>query len=94
VSIALLLIPLALVLLAAAIGAFFWAVDSDQFEDLDTVALGMTDDDPPALPPGPAVPPEPPTPAALPAAIDANVPGAAAVAPAVRESLPLGGARP
>ena len=37
-SIALLLIPLALLLLAAAIAAFFWAVDNDQFEDLDEAA--------------------------------------------------------
>jgi cbb3-type cytochrome oxidase maturation protein len=34
-SISLLLIPLALVLLVLAIAAFFWAVDNDQFEDLD-----------------------------------------------------------
>ncbi|MGB8694079.1 MAG: cbb3-type cytochrome oxidase assembly protein CcoS [Steroidobacteraceae bacterium] len=43
-SVALLLIPLALVLLAAAVGAFFWAVDHDQFEDLDTVANKLLDD--------------------------------------------------
>jgi cbb3-type cytochrome oxidase maturation protein len=43
-SVALLLIPLALVLLAAAVGAFFWAVDNDQFEDLDTVANHLLDD--------------------------------------------------
>lgn len=29
------LIPLALVLLAVAVAAFVWAVDHDQFEDLD-----------------------------------------------------------
>jgi cbb3-type cytochrome oxidase maturation protein len=43
-SVSLLLIPLALVLLAAAVGAFFWAVDNDQFEDLDTVANNLLDD--------------------------------------------------
>lgn len=31
-----LLIPIALLLLAAAVAAFIWAVDHDQFEDLDT----------------------------------------------------------
>jgi len=33
------LIPLALVLLAFAIWAFFWAVRSGQFDDLDTPAV-------------------------------------------------------
>jgi cbb3-type cytochrome oxidase maturation protein len=46
-SIALLLIPLGLLLLAAAVGAFFWAVDNDQFEDLDHVADRALDDAPP-----------------------------------------------
>jgi cbb3-type cytochrome oxidase maturation protein len=32
-------IPLALLLLALAVGAFFWAVDHDQFEDLQTPGL-------------------------------------------------------
>ena len=34
-----LLIPLSLVLTAAAIAAFFWAVRSGQFDDLNTPAL-------------------------------------------------------
>lgn len=46
-SVALLLIPLALLLLAVAIGAFFWAVDNDQFEDLDTVGDALLDLEPP-----------------------------------------------
>ena len=50
-SISLLLIPLALVLLAAAVGAFFWAVDNDQFEDLDTVGTAALDLDPPGAEP-------------------------------------------
>jgi cbb3-type cytochrome oxidase maturation protein len=29
------LIPLAIIIVAVAIGIFFWAVKSDQFEDLD-----------------------------------------------------------
>jgi len=32
-------IPLALFLLALAVGAFFWAVDHDQFEDMETPGL-------------------------------------------------------
>jgi cbb3-type cytochrome oxidase maturation protein len=46
-SIALLLIPLALVLLGAAVAAFFWAVDNGQFEDLDEAArLVLSDEEP------------------------------------------------
>ena len=33
------LIPLSLLLLAAAVWAFFWAVRSGQFDDLDTPAV-------------------------------------------------------
>lgn len=32
-------IPLALLLMALAVGAFFWAVDHDQFDDLNTPGL-------------------------------------------------------
>ncbi|MDT8450905.1 MAG: cbb3-type cytochrome oxidase assembly protein CcoS [Wenzhouxiangellaceae bacterium] len=39
------LIPLSLVLLGIAIWAFFWAVRNDQFDDLDTPALDILDDD-------------------------------------------------
>jgi len=39
-----LLIPLSLLLLAVAVWAFFWAVDHDQFDDLDTPALLPLDD--------------------------------------------------
>jgi cbb3-type cytochrome oxidase maturation protein len=53
-SVSLLLIPLALVLLGAAVAAFFWAVDNDQFEDLDTVGDALLDLDPPAADPPPA----------------------------------------
>ena len=43
------LIPLGLVLLIAAIAAFIWAVDHDQFEDLDRESsrLRFDDDEPP-----------------------------------------------
>ena len=48
-SILYVLIPLALVLLGGAVWAFFWAVSSGQFDDLDTPAVSviMDDDDKP-----------------------------------------------
>ena len=39
------LIPLALLLLGAAVWAFFWAVGSGQFDDLDTPAIRVVMDD-------------------------------------------------
>jgi cbb3-type cytochrome oxidase maturation protein len=45
VSILFALIPLSLMLLAAAIWAFFWAVRSGQFDDLDTPAVRILLDD-------------------------------------------------
>lgn len=49
-SILYLLIPLGLILLGVAIAAFFWAVGSGQFDDLDSPALSvvMDDDEKPA----------------------------------------------
>jgi cbb3-type cytochrome oxidase maturation protein len=44
----LMLIPLSLMLLAAAIGAFVWAVRKGQFDDMDTPALDILSDDLPA----------------------------------------------
>lgn len=44
----LMLIPLSLTLLAAAIGAFVWAVRKGQFDDMETPALDILSDDPPA----------------------------------------------
>lgn len=44
-SILLLLIPLSLVLLVAAIWAFVWAVRNDQFEDLDSPPLDILAED-------------------------------------------------
>lgn len=44
-NILLLLIPLSLMLLALAIGAFWWAVRRGQFDDLDTPALDILVDD-------------------------------------------------
>ena len=45
------LIPLALLLLGAAVWAFFWAVGSGQFDDLDTPAVRILLDDDKAPPP-------------------------------------------
>lgn len=52
-NILLLLIPLSLMLLLLALGAFAWAVKRGQFDDLDTPALDiLTDDREPMAPPG------------------------------------------
>lgn len=40
-----LLIPLSLLLLSLGVWAFFWAVRNDQFDDLETPALDVLDDD-------------------------------------------------
>ncbi|KLD63224.1 cbb3-type cytochrome oxidase assembly protein CcoS [Dyella japonica] len=50
----LMLVPLSLMLLAFAIGAFVWAVRKGQFDDMDTPALDILRDDIHADPP-PAV---------------------------------------
>lgn len=39
------LIPLSVVLMTLAIAFFFWAVKHDQFDDLDTPALDILDED-------------------------------------------------
>ena len=39
------LIPLALLILAAAVWAFFWAVGSGQFDDLDSPGMRILLDD-------------------------------------------------
>ena len=44
-SILYVLIPLALLLLGGAVWAFFWAVGSGQFDDLDTPAMRIVLDD-------------------------------------------------
>lgn len=41
----LLLIPLGLALLAVSIWAFLWAADHDQFDDLETPALRVLEED-------------------------------------------------
>ena len=49
-NVLLIMIPLSLLLLAGAAVAFFWAVDRDQFPDMDTPALLPLDDDPTKAP--------------------------------------------
>lgn len=39
------LIPLSLALMAAAVWALFWAVDSGQFDDLETHSRSILDED-------------------------------------------------
>ena len=46
-TIVLLMIPLSILLLIGAAVAFFWAVDHDQFDDLDTPGLLPLTDEPP-----------------------------------------------
>lgn len=43
-----LLIPVSIVILIVAIGVFIWAVNSGQFDDLDTPAWTVLHDEPPA----------------------------------------------
>ena len=57
-NILLMLLPISLVLLGLAIAAFAWAVRKGQFDDLDTPALDiLEDDDRPRPPVRPATPP-------------------------------------
>ncbi len=46
-AILLVLIPISLLLVGAAIWAFVWAVRGGQFEDLDSAPLDILQDDPP-----------------------------------------------
>lgn len=47
-TILLLLVPLSLLLLVVALWAFVWAVRRGQFDDMDTPAIDILRDDPPA----------------------------------------------
>jgi cbb3-type cytochrome oxidase maturation protein len=50
------LLPLALLIAAVAVGFFIWAARSGQFDDLDTPAVRILfDDPPPPRPPGTSV---------------------------------------
>ncbi len=48
-NILIVLIPLSILLLIGAGVAFFWAVENDQFDDMDTPGLLPLLDDPPPL---------------------------------------------
>jgi len=48
-NILLVLIPISLLLIGVAVWAFFWAVNRGQFDDLETPALRILEDDPPRL---------------------------------------------
>ena len=50
-SILYVLIPLGLLMLGAAVWAFFWAVGAGQFDDLDTPAMRIVMDDDEKPPP-------------------------------------------
>ena len=56
-SILLMLIPISLVLLGLAVAAFVWAVKRGQFDDLDTPALDILEDNDRPAPRHPAVAP-------------------------------------
>ncbi|HWK72929.1 MAG TPA: cbb3-type cytochrome oxidase assembly protein CcoS [Povalibacter sp.] len=43
-NVLLVMIPLSILLLLGAAAAFFWAVDHDQFDDMDTPGLLPLDD--------------------------------------------------
>lgn len=59
-NILLMLIPVTALLLLVAVGLFFWAVNHQQFDDLDSPAiLPLLDDQPPEEPlPEEAAPPK------------------------------------
>ncbi len=59
-SVSLLLIPLALLLLGVAVWAFFWAVDSNQFDNLEEEGRRILEPDAPDRPLPPQHPVDPP----------------------------------
>ena len=59
-TILLMLIPLSMGLLILAVAAFVWAVKRGQFDDLDTPALDILEDNDRPLPPPAPPSPRPP----------------------------------
>jgi len=51
-SILYIVVPLALVIVAAAVAAFVWATNRGQFDDLETPSLRVLHDDEPSVRPG------------------------------------------
>lgn len=49
-NVVLVMIPISIVLLIGAAAAFFWAVDNDQFDDMETPGLTPLDDLPTRAP--------------------------------------------
>lgn len=75
-SILFVMIPLAMMLLAAAVWAFFWAVRSGQFDDLEAQGtLVLFDDEPPTRNPGTATGFAPGSGGATPERIHGSKPG-------------------
>ncbi len=50
-SVIFVLLPVALIFAAAALGVFVWAALSGQYDDLDTPAVRILHEDEPAVPP-------------------------------------------
>lgn len=55
------LVPLGLALCLLAVGAFFWAVNTGQFEDLEVASVSPLEDDLATPAPAPSVPDAPPS---------------------------------
>jgi cbb3-type cytochrome oxidase maturation protein len=53
------LVPLGLVLCLLSVWAFFWAVNTGQFEDLEVASVSPLEDDLATPAPGPSAPGEP-----------------------------------
>lgn len=47
-SVLYIVVPLAIIVVAVAVGAFVWATNRGQFDDLDTPAVRMLHDDEPS----------------------------------------------
>lgn len=80
-NVLLILIPVTLVLVGIAVATFFWAVNKGQFDDLDTPALRILEEDPAPLT------------AAAPRPVQTGGSGPAACSAAVSGQRPPGGDR-
>ncbi|MEO5799200.1 MAG: cbb3-type cytochrome oxidase assembly protein CcoS [Gemmatimonadales bacterium] len=58
-SVLFLVVPLAIVLVAVAVGGFLWSSRNGQFDDLDTPALRVLHDDESVVTHDPGLPPVP-----------------------------------
>jgi len=55
-SVLLIVVPLALLIVAMAVGAYIWSAGDGQFDDLDTPAMRMVHEDGDVVPPPVRVP--------------------------------------